>query len=634
MFRFRRFGLLALLTACGLLVALVPIASSPYNTLGATTMSIGSRDAPDYALGGRFFLEEGQGVPGKIWGGFEEQGYVNFWRQLNHFGAAALLAMAAATFRLEMWQLITVLACALGACGAGLVVALGQRVFGLRGWLVAGCGLLYALSPLWLHGAYNASIGQMVGTLGASFFLLLALTLPRGGTALSWVKRLGAGTLGLWLLVSTYPMMILFVWAIVGGAAVWRWIQFRRWNSLGALVGWSVATAALCTLLFAERMLAVASMVIAYGGGGDGWSMSPMLLSSVFGLNLGHVLHPKNYLVNVVAEALLGLIWAFGVVAALRRKDPTLGTVVTVCGVILGAAHLLYLRDPADQMRNTYKAYKLVSVFLPILLPALLIGVKASLNRRAHQVSIAVVVLMVTVGVPHSLYAMANAGSALPLRVTPGLIALRSQEKSPKFKSVNITTEEAWYSLWAAAFLAQKEILFTRATYGHPANELTGEWTFEQTFRGFYPVSALQLGNGTVLRPTREPAQVLVNWGIGWWEDERDHRWSGSRGRFFSFILDTAEPVTGVSLVIDGEYLVPGTKVHASIGTRELQVYQSRRGTIMVVNVDLEAGTTEIRFRAEQLPTRGKSDSDQRELLLNVRDVEIAIDGESVARTE
>ena len=613
------------LVGLGILLALIPISLSPNNTLGLTTISIGSQDAPDYALGAGFFLENGMGTPGKYWGQIEQLKFTKYWMEYNHFGAAALLSMASTTFNVELWQLITVLTCTLGACGAPLVMAFSKRLAGMSWGLAALCGVLYSLSPLWLYGAYNNAVGQMIGTLGIACYLLFGLSLPHFPNFWGCRKWIGAGSIALWLFVSSYPMMMYFVGAIIGSWGLWRAMQLRQWISLVGVALWSAGTVALCTLIFPSRLLGLVNVSLEYAGNLAGWPIDPMLLPTILGLGVNQALEPQSFSVHLWLFGIMSTLWAIGVVMAWRIRDRAISVVIPVCGVIFCATYLMAAKDPEDRLLNSYKIYKLVAVFLPLLLPSLLFGIKASLNGKFQALSSALLALIIITYLPRSINAMVSEARMMPLHMTPGLVALQSLEKDPAIPSVNFTNVAPWDMLWATVFLQNKELHYSNnGFFGYAASPLTGEWTFERILgRSLYPSSAHMLGDGLILRRADEPALLALDWGVGWWNDERSHRWSGRGGRIFSFVLKAVHPMVGVNLSIDGEFLVPGVGVHAFIGKRELPLHLSSRGVILVKNIELEAGPNEILFISDKRAIVSSTLEDPRTLLYKVRGVEI-----------
>ena len=622
--RSRTFIVSVVLIGIGLVIALLPIAQSPNNTLGLTATSMGSRDAPEYALGARFFLDKGMGTPGTYWGWTEHVGYRNQWMQFNHFGPTALLAMAATTFRLELWQLISVLACALGACGAPLAMAFGQRMAGLRWWLAVAGGFLYSLSPLWLYGAYNNSLGQLIGTLGISCFLLLAPSGSRPSTLGVWWKRVGTGGFAFWLFLSSYLMMIFFVVAIIGGWVLWRLVERPQWGQLGRVALWGATVIALCTLLFPMRMWGLVGRVLTWGFLDAGWVMSPMLLPSMLGLGLNEALEPQSYLSHLWLTGIIGVAWASGVVLAWRDRDRALGVVLPLCGVIFGSIYLLLIKDPEGILLNNYKTYKLVAVFLPVILPSLLFGFKSLQIRRLPGLGLALCGLLLVIFLPRSISSMVREASAMPLRMTSGLITLSAIKNDPEINSVNITSTESWDILWAVTFLSDKELHFACDTIYAKSGPLTGHWTLEPSLsQNMYPPSARRLGHKLVLRPTTEPALVSVDWGIGWWDDEDQHRWSGRSGRLFSFVLKVIKPIAGIRLQISGQLLEPKVQLRAFIGQQELPLRWNDQGQIIIENLTLKPGIIEILFRSDRQVTLSPSPGDSRRLLFNVTAVEL-----------
>lgn len=607
--------------------AVFPAALSKFHPGELTTFSFGSCDAPDYVMGARLFLEKGRAAHGGFWSQSEVHQFSDgltlwsYWTRLNHFGPAALMAMISATFRLPFWQIGTVLAAALGAAVVPLVLGFARFILRLNWLYSASITFLYLFSPLWLYGVYHVALGQLVGAAGVGCCLLLACHLPRWRGSVDTGKAVAAGTAALWLLLSSYAFMILFVAFVAAGVGLWRALALRRFSLFLRMAGIGLGALLVCGLLFPTRIWGFIQSVLFFGGGTFGWSIGPMQIQTVIGLPADMSLNPLEPDTATPMLIALGGLWVWGVFNAWRRRDAALPIVIVTSLFVFGFAYGLIEVDPLDEHLNSYKAYKLVAVFLPILLPCLFIGFKYPILSVQHYVAAGLLV-MVALFLPKPLSEMWRAAEFMPLRVAPAFAQLAEQNHDPSIQGVNILPQSTWTRLWVSAFLADKRQFFHEMTYvSRGAVPLEGEWTVEDDLHGIYPTTVSHYGSRVVLRPATDPALVGVLFGPGWWQDEEAHRWSGAAGRDFVLLIDTHDPLK-VDLDLEGVFKVPGTKLRAFRGSNEIKITQ-QDGHIKTSGIEVPAGQTEVRFEANQFPEPSRNKRDPRLFLYKLTRVAV-----------
>lgn len=653
----------ALMAVAAAAYALMPAAVSKYHPGELTTFSFGSCDAPDYVMGARLFLEKGRDAQGGFWSQPEVHQFADgltfwnnlrktshhgpaallvstadrfhlplyrmadgltfwtYWTRLNHFGPAALLAITAATLQVPLWQLGTVLAAALGAAAVPLVLAFARFVLRFTWLYAASIAFLYLFSPLWLYGAYHVALGQLIGAAAAGGCLLLGCHVPRWRHKTDKLKAVFAGTVVLWLLLSSYAFMIVFVAFVVVAVAFWHALLKRNvWSFLHVMRG-VAATLLMCTLLFPTRVWGFVLSVLFFGGVTAGWPIGPMQVQTVVGLPADSSLNPLEADAALPLSLAFGALWLWGFLNSWRRRDPALPIVGITTLFVFGFTYGLIEADPADTHLNSYKAYKLVAVFLPALLPSLFVGFKYPVLRVQRYV-IAGLLVMIAMFLPRPLSEMWKAAEFMPLRVTERFAEMSQEEKNPGIQGVNIVSERTWTRLWVSAFLAEKRQFFADSTYvSRGSVPLEGDWTAEDDLHGIYPAGAKRFGNRVVLRRATDAALVGVFFGPGWWQDEEAHRWSGAAGRDFVLQIDSQTPLK-VDLEMDGVFKVPGTKLRAFRGSNEIKVAQ-QDGHIKVSGIELAVGQTELRFKANQFPEPSRNKRDPRSFLYKLTGVAV-----------
>lgn len=608
-------------------LVLLPGALSKFHPGELTTFSFGSCDAPDYAMGVRLFLEKGRSFSDGFWGQSEVHqlsegmSYWTYWTRLNHFGAAALMAMMASSFRLEIWQIGTVMAGALTATAVPIVLGFARYILRLRWSYSVGISILYALSPICLYAVFHVALAQLVGATSIGGCLLLSCHIPKWGCRSAYLKAILTGSVVGWLLLSSYTFMALFAGLLILSIAGCHSLFIRSFKPLVKIVIGAGAVGVVCGILFPLRLKGFWEGIYHHGGGVFGWSVGPMYLQTVIGLPADRSLNPLDAEISIPLLIGLSSFWLWGIFNAWRRRDSAFFVVVPTTTVILGLCYIMVAIDPMDEHLNSYKAYKLIAVFLPALLPSLFIGFKYPVLSLQRFVTAAFLII-IALFLPRPLTQIWKAAEYMPLRVSSEFARLADAEKDPAIQGVNIVSASVWTRLWTSAFLADKRQYFKDATYiSRGAVPLQGEWTVEDDLHGVYPPRAKHFGNRVVLRPTEEPAILALFFGPGWWQDEEAHRWSGSTGKTFYLYIE-ARSAGYVDLAMEGVFKIEGTHLTASVHGASLPVSQEGE-RIVVKHIPVAEGRTEIYFQADRAPVGGRNKSDPRVFLYKLTGIEL-----------
>lgn len=618
------FSLVVLATCCSLLPTGV---FSPLAHNGLSTISIGSHDAPDYALGGRLLLEKGKHLTNGFWAQDEVHQFGEalniwtFWTRLNHFGPAAILAFTAGTFDLPMWKLGTVLSAAIGAAGAGLCFTVARAVFRtpLRSALLIGT--LYSISPLWMYAVYHVAIGQLMGTLALSALLLLASAIPNAKRRMIGIRHCIIGAILVGLLVGSYPIMIVYAAAGCIGMAVIRSLQLRSPRYALRTTLWLGIACLATAAVFPTRFYALITTVIYFGGGLFGWAMPPMHLSSMLGMTRGSEMNPLPPAFSMMFGTIVVLYLVFGLFQGWRKGRMGFATALVIVAIVLGSRTILTALDPADSNWASYKVYKAVAVFLPTFLPSVFIGLsyQGLIGRRFTTACVlAVMVVIPAVSLRTLWHPVARAS----MRTGPELEELSRAESDPEITGVNIVATRLWDRIWSSTLLAEKKQYFSESTYtARGIVELRGDWVLEDAFCGIYSENTKHVGTTLILRPTGAPPKALLSFGEGWWSDEGTHRWSGSAGNKMEFKIDAASDLL-IAVSLAGTFLEGGPKVEAFINRDPVEVRQAG-GKLVMERVPVPHGISTLMILVDSPPLRGPNPQDPRTLLYKMFSVEM-----------
>jgi len=211
------------------------------------------------------------------------------------------------------------------------------------------------------------------------------------------------------------------------------------------------------------------------------------------------------------------------------RRKPQVWLVAAFLLPVLSGYAFLEWRGIRLNNNASYDAYKLFSVFYPVLLVALchwLLWLKdrSSLLRGLALAMITVVTVMNL----RAEYLFSARVDSAELVVDKAILAVREIEGMDQVKSVNMLVPDFWARLWANALLLRKPQYFPTHTYeGRLNTPLKGEWDLDG---GMLQVRApepdgVAIGRRFSLVRANSPYLLRAALGAGWYGTEL------SRGR-------------------------------------------------------------------------------------------------------
>ncbi|PTX97729.1 hypothetical protein [Opitutus sp. ER46] len=520
-----RFGLVYLITLGVLLLLLLPLG---FGARGLTTISLGSCDAADYAAGARVFQEFARGDRAGFLGLTEvvrvmsADNFADFWLRLNHFTPSALMALNGTILDCGPHEIVGVLTLVVLAGTVPVVFWVARAMFrysGVASLVIAG---LYGISPITWYSVAHVSPAPQLAAIGiallswAGFALWNGRLTWRTGWALAGVLAVAyallLGSYNFILLVALVPAV-----AYAGGWTLRQgcWARLARWAVI------MLAPLLACGLVFWGRVSGLVERFLLFQTYDFGWRIPALGPEGWLGMVRGGSLLPwpwfgVRWLLGVAV--ITALSW--GVARSLRERRWRVWLVLaTTLPVLLGYA-FLEVRGVLRGTNASYDAFKLFTVFYPLLLCGFCWWITLRWSMRLFDwIAVAsfagVVVTLNLVGCAMSVYHLWRA----PLRVDGELRQLRRIEAMPDVASVNLLIPDMWSRLWANAFLLQKPQYFLTHTYeGRLNTSLRGEWDLSSEVVRVQPgpAAARRVTPHYWLTDTRAPGFVRVLPERGW----------------------------------------------------------------------------------------------------------------------
>ncbi len=539
----QRIGLVWLACAGVLVLLVTPLA---WASKGLTTVSLASCDAADYAAGARV-LQEFARTDREGYLGLTEvvrvqsvDNFFDYWTRLNHFTPSALIAFNGSVLHCAPHELTSLLTIVLLAGSLPVVFWMARAVIGFSGGPSLVVAMLYGLSPLTWYVVGHVATGQLLAAMAVSLITWAGVTLWRGRLSVrrAWCFG-GVLVVAYWLLLGSYNFFIVLCLvpavAYAGGLALWHgeWRKFCGW-----LLAMLVPLAG-CGVIFAGRVAGLIERFQLLAAYDFGWKIPAFTPEGWLGLVSGPELEPWRFFGVrwLLAAAVIGLLgWATMRAVRGRRQKAWAAIAVTV-PVLAGYAFLQW-RGAHFGTNASYDAFKVFTVFYPVMLPAFCWWITLRWSRRLTEwIGVMGVTCFVFLGNAVGTGMIFWRMCAAPLIVDGELRQLRKIEAMDDVESVNILPTDMWSRLWANEFLLKKPQYFSTDTYeGRWHTELKGEWDLESGLVSVKPAGAArrQLTSRFALVNTTAPDFIRAKLVDGWNGEEADAktgaRWSWTKG--------------------------------------------------------------------------------------------------------
>lgn len=483
----RRFAGLGIIMAACLLLLTLPL-SRVSKVL--TTVSIGSCDAADYAAGARVFQEFASNDRSGFMGLTEvvsvgsTDNFFDFWVKLNHFTPSALIAFNDSIFSLQPHELTGLLTVVLLVLVLPMVYWLARSTAGLSrgasGWLTA----IYGISPVTWYATYHVAPGQILAAQAIALVTWTAIALwKEPETRRSGLAYAGLLAVAFGIIWGAYNFIVIVCLVpAVGCVAGWA-LASGRWGRLMRWLGWLLLPLAVSGLFYFERATGLVERFLLFQKYDFGWKISMLWPEGWLGMIDGRGPRPLGEFTGALSWGLGGATLVLLIAAVtgswIKRRRQAWQVVAFILPVMAGYA---YLQWRGIQLGNnaSYDAYKLFSVFYPVLLVAFchwLIWLK---ERSALWRGLALGMIgVVTFLNLRAAYLFSERVESTQLVVDRDIVATGEVETLDQVRSMNIMVPDFWARLWVNAFMLRKQQYFPTHTYeGRIDTPLRGEWDF------------------------------------------------------------------------------------------------------------------------------------------------------------
>jgi hypothetical protein len=617
----RRFAGLGVLMAVCLLLLTLPLARLSRDL---TTASIGSCDAADYAAGARVFQEFASNDRNGFLGLTEVvqvasvDNFYDFWLKLNHFTPSALIALNDSVLGLAPHQTTGLLTVVLLVLVMPMVFWLARSTAGFGRESSAWLTFIFAISPVTGYAVYNVAPGQILAAQAIALVTWAGVAMWRepGGARRGWTYA-GFLLVGFGIIWGAYNFIVtVCLVPAIGCVAGWA-LEKNEFRKLARWLGWMLLPLGGSAGFFYARAAGLVERFLLFRQYDFGWKI-PLLrpegwLGMVSGVGprpLGELTGGASWILGGLTVLLLLAAWLLSLIK--RWKQAWL--VVAFLFPVMGGYAFLEWRGLKLNNNASYDAYKLFSVFYPVLLVAfchwlLWLKDRSSFLRGLALAMIAVVSAMNLRG----MYVLSQRVESTQLVVGKDLLDVQRVEGMDRIKSVNILVPDFWARLWANALMLHKPQYFPTHTYeGRLDTPLRGEWDFNGGMLQVHvpgPDCEIIDRRYSLVR-TASPNFIRASLGEGWYGTERlrgrqTMLWNWTKGDAALEITNPQDHPLKVVLHFMARSLIT-REIQIWVGGIQLRTVQldTELKPVRVPSISIPPGKVTVWLRSNQPPTR------------------------------
>lgn len=548
-----RFGLVWL-AMLGSLVAL--IAPLPFASHGLTTVSLGSCDAADYAAGARVFMEFARSDRGGFLGLTEvvrvmsADNFYDFWLRLNHFTPSALMALNGSILGCAPHELAGILTSVVLATTVPIVFWMARAVLGYSAVASIAIATLFGFSPIPWYSVAQVSPAPLLAAQAIALLNWSGIALWNG--RLSW-RRIatfsGVLAVAYGLVLGSYNFILIVALVPCIAYAGGRALRAAAWRRLTRWILALLAPLAASGVFFWGRVDGMVERFMLFQTYDFGWRIPVLWPEGWLGMVQGGTLQawPWPAARWPLAALVVGALGA-ALIRAIDEGWRRVWLIASITLPVLAGYAFLEIRGARLHTNASYDAFKLITVFYPLLLPAFCWWVTLRWGQRILR-WLAVVAfggLVAVLNLVGCVMFVINLGD--PTFIVSGeLRQLRKIESMPDVSSVNVLLPDMWSRLWANAFLLKKRQYFATHTYeGRLNTPLRGDWDLSG---GIIRVQLAGAGMRSLtphydLLDTHAADFIRARFQSGWYAVERlpdgeEWRWMGAAG---SIVIDNPHP--------------------------------------------------------------------------------------------
>lgn len=627
---------LLLILLCGILF--VSIAYPYYSRIDgiSNTITLGNNDILDYASTSKYLMTSSfshpqvlspfDHIPPSSSGDTQEPRLrFPYALQKNYFSAYLSTAIPSSLFALETYQIQNLTLYLFFLFIIPLIFLISFEIFNYSKNMALFIALLVGLNFNLLYLVYEGFLGQIIG-MGLFSCLVLTMFYPliTYEKFSGFLPYLPLNVVFFYGLCMSYEPLIPFIFIVL---FIFLFIYTLKYpsktkllHSCSFILLTVFFTFIISPFTFIDRMHHMFLLSKTSGG----LDLPFLYPDGIFGINVFSLLSrstPEIITGALSVAAAIAVIFSF---YRMYKEKYQVFCLACSCLALIFMVYSYYSIQEAlspSFSGDGYKAYKILTYFIPILIiSALYYGKDLRLSRiireyDAKKIFFCGVVFLLIAGNICSAGVMIFTATHQSKKIDEGIIDLDKIHSFSNVSSINIEENAHWTQMWIYYFLMGNQPIYLKYSTYWNATPLEGEWTLKT--------------NLDILHSTIRNDPVVINdccyleknvtlnatFGEGWYYPESNDtlrwRWTGAHDHSTSIILYLAEP-RQIDLDLTYWSLDPGDELTVMIDTTTLQVC-GERNHCRIPAINLTSGSHILTLKTK-LPPKSAGNRDTRTL--------------------
>lgn len=552
----------------------------------SNTITLGNNDIADYAATSKYLMLSSN-LHSSIPFVSDVTPRFSSLLQNTYFSAFLSTALPSSIFGLQSYQIQNLTIFLFFAFCLPIIFLIGIKIFNYSNKIAFIITLLVGINFHLFYIIYQGFLGQCVGT---GFFLGLIfityypiLTYNKFSEIIIFLPLNVLFCFGLLISYNILiPLFIIPAILFIVLYSVYSRSKLFLVQSIGYISLTFFITFLISPLSFIHRIVSLISI----NNLTPGWDMPVLIPNQIFGLVWNNIwLQPEPILIRILFSLPVVLLIIFSFYNLFKNEKK----LFYLFGSYLGFVIIFYCFLVISEFLSPsftgegYKAYKLISYFIPIILLTGLFYFKdfqfafASKNFRKKIFIFLFLFILIIWNISSALVFITESSNRLGF-IKENIIDLQKISKLEDITSINIQEPPYWNQMWIYYFLFDKKNIYLKYSSYHAASPQLGQWTLKRSNQDILSISNFTDSGETIMI---NPDYYLVKNNsfdallkTGWYNIESNQnaiwRWTGANNETPSILINNYENEQYIAVNLNFSPLNPGNKFSVLLDDKKI----------------------------------------------------------------
>lgn len=464
--------------------------SSPYllKLIELNTVTLGNNDIADYSTMSKFLtktsVSEYQYQTGMDW-------KIKFLVEFNNFGAFISTAIPSSLFSKEPYKFQNIVIYLFYLFSLPIVFLVGFEIFKYNKHMAIIISLLFGINFHLIFINYHGFLGQVIGIgFFLSLFLIIVYPILNCNKLSCLIEYLPLGVLLTFGLIITYPVLMLLFFIPLLMYLLLAFISSKSVSRLLKALIFISLTIFSTFLISPDSFLNRMNVQFTFKNIIAGWDQPILSPEWVFGLVENNTTIWTQH-IPIIYRVIISIPIVLIIIASFIHLFKKERQIFYISISYISFSFLMYIYLISSEILSPsftgegYKAYKLATYFIPIILLSGLAYLRKfhiSFNTKItkNQMIGLTFLFVLIAGNILSASAMIRYQYDNFIDIKNTIIDLQKIAKMDNVSSINIVEASWWDQMWMNYFLFMEKKIYLKYSTYYPSSPLIGEWTLQK----------------------------------------------------------------------------------------------------------------------------------------------------------